>query len=224
MSKEYFSHDYNARTDPKLVRMVMKTGLDSLAIYWCIIEMLYEQEGYVSLDYIDNIAFELHTQSDRIADVLKNYDLFRFEDDKIYSESVLRRLALRDEISRKNSENAKSGWQKRRANDTDVKRPHSDRNAIKVNKSKVNNIKEKKIESIFIPEFLEFQNYALENEPNVNIKKLELKYKSWVVSGWKDGNGKLIKNWKSKLLNTLPYIEKMQVPTNDNVFAKYGVK
>ena len=137
MSKEYFSHDYNARTDPKLVRMVMKSGLDSLAIYWCVIEMLYEQDGYIKLDYIDNIAFELHTQSDRITDVLKNYDLFKFKEDSFYSDSVLKRLELRDEISRKNSDNAKAGWKKRRSVDANGMRPHSDRNAIKVNKSKV---------------------------------------------------------------------------------------
>src|SRR5665648_46695 len=81
--------------------------------------------------------------------------------------------------------------------------------------------KEKKIESPSIPEFIEFQNYALENDPSVNIKKLELKYKAWVVAGWKDGNDKPIKNWKVKLLNTLPYIEKMKITESNNVFAKY---
>jgi len=57
-----------------------------------------------------------------------------------------------------------------------------------------------------IPEFSEFKLYALENQPQTNILKLELKYKSWVESGWIDGNGKKIVNWKSKLLNTLPYL------------------
>jgi hypothetical protein len=27
------------------------------------------------------------------------------------------------------------------------------------------------------------------------------------VNGWKDGNGKQIKNWKQKALNTLKYID-----------------
>lgn len=196
MSKEYFSHDYNARTDPKLVRMIMKSGLDSLAIYWCIIEMLYEQDGYINLDYIDNIAFELHTQSDRITDVLKNYDLFRFEEDKFYSDSVLRRLQLREEISQKNSNNAKSGWQKRRGNDATVMRPHSDRNAIKVKESKVNKRKEK----IFIaPSVDEVKSYFKENgyKEETAIKM----FNSYSVADWIDSKGNKVKNWKQKAIN-----------------------
>ena len=38
-------------------------------------------------------------------------------------------------------------------------------------------------------------------------KDVELKYLSWVENGWKDGNDKPIKNWKSKLLNTIPHIK-----------------
>ena len=59
-----------------------------------------------------------------------------------------------------------------------------------------------------IPAFDEFKFYALENDPNVNLKSLELKYKSWVENGWRDGNDKKIINWKSKLLNTINYLNK----------------
>lgn len=37
---------------------------------------------------------------------------------------------------------------------------------------------------------------------------LHLKYQSWVENGWKDGNDKEIKNWKTKILNTLPFLKK----------------
>jgi len=57
-----------------------------------------------------------------------------------------------------------------------------------------------------IPTFEEFQNYALEKSPNTNKFKLRLKYDSWVENNWNDGKGKQIKNWKTKLLNTLPYL------------------
>ncbi len=58
-----------------------------------------------------------------------------------------------------------------------------------------------------IPEFSEFKNYALENNKSIDINTLELKYKAWKENGWKDGNNKPIKNWKSKLLNTIPYLK-----------------
>jgi hypothetical protein len=61
--------------------------------------------------------------------------------------------------------------------------------------------------SIDIPTPLEFKKYALENGKNIDVHALGLKYKSWEVNGWKDGNNKPIKNWKTKLLNTLKYLE-----------------
>jgi len=70
-----------------------------------------------------------------------------------------------------------------------------------------NDKKEKK--EIYIPEFSEFLTYAIEKEPLINQVDLKLKYESWVVNEWRDGNGNKISNWKSKLLNTLPYIKKV---------------
>lgn len=65
-----------------------------------------------------------------------------------------------------------------------------------VKKSKVN-----------IPEFNEFLNYALQHKPMVSQTDLKLKYDSWLANDWKNGNDKKITNWKTALLNTLPYIK-----------------
>ena len=56
------------------------------------------------------------------------------------------------------------------------------------------------------PSLETFLNYAIENKENVSKSSVELKYKSWVENGWKDGNGKKVTNWKSKLLNTLSFL------------------
>jgi hypothetical protein len=77
---------------------------------------------------------------------------------------------------------------------------------------KENNTKE-------IPEWEVFKEYGLENKPNVDLFSLELKYKSWIEAGWQNGNGKSIKNWKSALLNTLPYIK---TQNNEKPKSKYG--
>jgi hypothetical protein len=65
-----------------------------------------------------------------------------------------------------------------------------------------------------IPSFEDFKDYAIENQPETDLHRLDLKYKSWKESGWKDGKDKPIKNWKTKLLNTLPYLEKEQKGLN----------
>lgn len=61
-----------------------------------------------------------------------------------------------------------------------------------------------------IPAWEEFLSYAINQKKNVCRETLRLKYESWKVAGWKkQSKGKEVKiiNWKSTLLNTLPYIE-----------------
>jgi hypothetical protein len=74
------------------------------------------------------------------------------------------------------------------------------------------NIKKEKKE-IYIPEFNEFLEYAISQVPTVNKEDVKLKYESWKVNEWKDGNDKKIMNWKTKLNNTLPYIRKDEFKT-----------
>ena len=62
-----------------------------------------------------------------------------------------------------------------------------------------------------IPDFLEFKIYALSKSKIIDKDMLKLKYESWKVNNWKDGNNKSIKNWKSKLLNTIPYLTKKNI-------------
>lgn len=68
--------------------------------------------------------------------------------------------------------------------------------------------KPKKTQSVKIevPTYKEFEAYAKTKSNNINGWKLKLKYDSWVENDWKDGNHKPIKNWKTKILNTLQYL------------------
>ncbi len=162
MSKDtfYFPHDYNARSDPKLRNVLMKHKANGIGIYWCIIEMLYEQNGYIKLSDIEVIAFELHEECDRIKSVLQDFDLFRFKDDKFYSDSVLRRLKARKNKSEKNRQNAITRWNKTHSIDASAMQSHSERNAIKGKERKGNKSKEN-IElrsTVFVSEVWNFKD------------------------------------------------------------------
>lgn len=95
----------------------------------------------------------------------------------------------------------------RNADETQVKRK---RNASETHATPIEERK-KENKEINIPEYSEFLQYAIKQVPNINQENLKLKYQSWVVNEWKDGNDKKIVNWKSKLTNTLPYIGKIEV-------------
>lgn len=62
---------------------------------------------------------------------------------------------------------------------------------------------------ISVPTFSEFMEYAKTLQiyhPGLDFG-IEAKYKAWTDAGWKDGFGKPIKVWKSKLMNTMPHIK-----------------
>ena len=141
--KEYFPHDYHSRNDRKLVNLRMKMGLGGIGLYWCIVEMLYENNGAIGLSEIERIAFELGTESDRITELLKGFELFQFYDEVFYSPSVNERLKKREEKSEKARESAEARWGRATQKDADAFPTHPSRNAIKEKKRKEKNKEEK---------------------------------------------------------------------------------
>jgi len=63
-----------------------------------------------------------------------------------------------------------------------------------------------------IPTLIEFFDYAktIIQDFKAYEFSIENKYNAWKDAGWKDGNGKKIVNWKSKLNNTIPYLRKFE--------------
>lgn len=64
-----------------------------------------------------------------------------------------------------------------------------------------------------IPSCEEFIAYAVSNVSDINTEEVRLKYESWKVNNWctnVKGKEKPIKNWKSTLLNTLPYLGRVK--------------
>ena len=67
-----------------------------------------------------------------------------------------------------------------------------------------NVIKDRNTIKNIIPTLEEFLNYA-DMSPDFKYS-LTAKYEQWVADGWKDGHGKKIKNWKTKLKIIIPYL------------------
>lgn len=88
--------------------------------------------------------------------------------------------------------------------------------------SKVNQTKPKEIkENKNIPplsEFLEYVKTIEEFSTKFDSLKFSIqsKYESWVENGWNDGHNKEIKNWKSKIKNTLPHLKPIYQSNNQN--------
>jgi hypothetical protein len=87
----YFPHDYHARHDPKLEKLRMELGPVADGIFWDLVEMLYEEEGYLLVKDIPLYAKMLNTDEHMLNKVIT--ELFLTEGDRFYNQSLLDRLA-----------------------------------------------------------------------------------------------------------------------------------
>jgi hypothetical protein len=108
MAKEYFPHDYCARLTLREIRK--DYGLEGLGFYWCFVEMLHEEGGYIKETELESIAYDLRVSIDLVQAVIRNYDLFVIKKGKISSERVLRNIKKRAEISEARKSAAESRW------------------------------------------------------------------------------------------------------------------
>ncbi len=201
----YFSHDYNARADRKLVKLQAKLNMEGIGIFWCIIEMLYEEAGYLPKEY-DSIAFELRANNSTIKSVIEDFDLFEFDDEKFWSESCLERINKRMEISKIARENINKRWDKYKRNtgvipklykpDTLKERKGKEREG-KENKGKEREGKESKEGKIIYPLLEEVILYFQKNGFPESLAKRAFEYYS--VADWKDSKGNQVRNWKQKM-------------------------
>jgi hypothetical protein len=138
----YFSHDYNARNDEKIKRLIRKHGMQGYGVFWSIVEDLYNNANALRMDY-EGIAYDLRSDSDLVASVVNDFDLFIFNGDYFGSNSVQERLEQRNDKSAKARKSASYRWENANAMQT-----QSDSNAKKERKGK--EIKGKEIKEINI--------------------------------------------------------------------------
>ena len=136
MKQTYFPHDSNARNDIKIVRLRKDLGLEGYGAYFCLLEMLFSDKNMMMLDDVDTLAYSLQCKSEVLRAVINNYDLFIINDNSFYSARLNETIGEIVKKSVRASENAKKRWNK--------EQPQSEPNAIKLNKSKVKEIKEDK--------------------------------------------------------------------------------
>lgn len=236
MSKEtfYFSHDYNARADRKIVNVIMKHGMTGIGVYWCLVEMLYEEGGYMPTEY-ERISFELRTDTKVIQSIINDFELFKTDLDKFWSDAVLERLQERCDKSEKARESINKRWNKYR-NNTNVIRSNDKRNTIKERKEeeikKDNNNTWRDSFEVYLTECKQAYKLFMEDcdimkeqirlNPGVNVPlTIEKGFKNfWGTDvGWKHKKKSKCKdiNWSQTIINSISSsLNKIYGPRNVN--------
>lgn len=165
----YFQHDYNARNDPKLQALIIEMGVAGIGIYWCLVEMLYEQDGEMPMSSIKSIAYNLHVKQKTVERVIKDFGLFDYDDDKagniekspkmFRNKSVLKRLNRIIDISEKRKRAIETRWKSKKNNESNEYKCNTnecdnDTNEVQTEyKSNTPIIKEKEIKGNDIKEY-----------------------------------------------------------------------
>lgn len=104
--------------------------MQGYGVFWAIIEDLYNNANALRTDY-DGIAYDLRSDSDVVASVINDFDLFVFDGDFFGSKSVQERLEQRNSKSESARKSASYRWKNANALQT-----QSEGNAKKERKGK----------------------------------------------------------------------------------------
>jgi|GEM_PF-3913445 len=101
---QYITHDLGARNDPKLLSLQMEMGGQGLAIFWCLVEMLWENDGEMPMDF-RAIAFSLRwATAEEVERVIRDFGLFLDNGTSFWSRSALERIAQKKDRIKATSE------------------------------------------------------------------------------------------------------------------------
>ena len=215
---EWFKHDYGSRKDEKILNLIMDLGYEGFGIYWALVEIAYERDGRIHEDSIVGIAFDMHTQCERITDVLEKYDLFYQEDEYYLSEGINKRLEERYSKTESAKKGAKVRWDKVKDQQLNANALHEQctTNAIREEEIRLDKKKEKELNKKKFADFVSLteDEYStliakygdkftlkcieiLDNYKGANGKKYSSDYRailSWVVSRVTKEYPKLVKD------------------------------
>ena len=111
----YFSHDFNAHNDVKILFLRQQLGMEGYGIYWFLIESLAESGGVLPLKIIPVLAMQMQTNEVKVSAVINEFELFNVVDDKFFSVRLNEHLNKVNNIKAINSQKGKRSAEVRMA-------------------------------------------------------------------------------------------------------------
>lgn len=186
----YFSHDSNARNDQRIIQLRSDYGMKGYGIFFGIIEILREANGYQLTTNYKAIAYDLREDEEIIKKVIEGYSLFKIIGQNFFSTSLKERMKKLDGIREKRRESGRLGGE---ANAKQM----LEQNDSKIKQVKYSKAKESKGvktgEAFIKPSVQDIETYCLERKNNINPQSFFDFYES---KGWMIGKNR-VKNWQA---------------------------
>jgi hypothetical protein len=112
----YFSHDFNAHNDFKILFLRQQLGMEGYGIYWFLIESLADAGGTLPLKIIPVLSMQMQTNEVKVLAVINEFELFNVVEDKFFSVRLNEHLNKVNNIKSINSEKGKRSAEVRRLN------------------------------------------------------------------------------------------------------------
>ncbi len=159
----YFSHDSNARTDPKIMAMMKAYGIEGYGRFWIIVESLSEQSDYkmeLCEWSIDALAMAMLCETDSakkfVNDCISRFSLLKSDGAFFWSESLCRRMKVKEESRLKRVEAGRKGAETRWSDSNAMAKPKQTHSGAIAKDSKES--KGDKVKEIYSSEFETFWN------------------------------------------------------------------
>lgn len=171
----FFSHDCNARNDPKILALRSVYGAEGYGVYFMLVEILREQPEYklsVTKYIWSTLAMQMQVEASRVEQIITDCCTEFTENGKpllvndgeyLYSASLLRRMGKVDDISNLRREAARKRWENQPCKDdsgdegctVDANAEQTDANKRKAKQSKEKQSKaeEKKAKETIFADF-----------------------------------------------------------------------
>jgi hypothetical protein len=165
---EYFSHDCNAKDDPKIMLLMAQLGLEAYGIYWILVEYLRQQPGYQApLILLDPLSRRYGSSKEKFEAVVTRFGLFELDGETFYSPSLNRRMSPLDNKRERMQQLALKRWSK--DGDNNAMRTHSVgiaqamQSKVKKSKVKESKVKKSKEENNTLPDSLPYIDHTDHN-------------------------------------------------------------
>ena len=119
----FFSHDCNARNDPKILALRSVYGAEGYGVYFMLVEILREQPDYklaVNKYIWSTLAMQMQVEASKLEQIINDCctefsengnTLLVNDGEYLYSVSLLRRMGKVDDISNLRREAARKRWE-----------------------------------------------------------------------------------------------------------------
>lgn len=160
----YFSHDYNARSDSKILELRAVFGAEGYGIYWMLIETMAENaDSKINKNHIAGLSLSYGIAKDRLEAIINlcvDLRLFILNENLIYSERLNDHKEFRKGRSTDGKRGADKRWENYRANKNSlaITEPKPSNSSPNTKERKGKDNKENNIDS----GFLEKEGEALE--------------------------------------------------------------